>query len=171
MLVIAFTLVPSTVTTAPMSVSFDFWSITTPLICCAHVGMLAAESNPNTIIPLLAFITYIVWFRLQRYGGYITLGLQWGWKALTKLRQRCYFGKSAPFFRKKALAAICFGYLCRILNLRSVGYHHAESEHIFFEVLLVDGIVLEQGTVVVYGLWRIRQDAGYLGTFLFHQVF
>ncbi|CUP93425.1 Uncharacterised protein [Segatella copri] len=60
MLVIAFTLVPSTVTTAPMSVSFDFWSITTPLICCAHVGMLAAESNPNTIIPLLAFITYIV---------------------------------------------------------------------------------------------------------------
>ena len=36
---------------------------------------------------------------------------------------------------------------------------------IFFEVLLVDGIVLEQGTVVVYGLWRIRQDAGYLGTF------
>ena len=49
--------------------------------------------------------------------------------------------------------------------LSSVGYHHAESEHIFFEVLLVDGIVLEQGTVVVYGLWRIRQDAGYLGTF------
>lgn len=46
--------------------------------------------------------------------------------------------------------------------LSSVGYHHAESEHIFFEVLLVDGIVLEQGTVVVYGLWRIRQDAGYL---------
>lgn len=46
--------------------------------------------------------------------------------------------------------------------LRSVGYHHAESEYIFFEVLLVDGIVLEQGTVVVYGLWRIRQDAGYL---------
>ena len=49
--------------------------------------------------------------------------------------------------------------------LSSVGYHHAESEHIFFEVLLVYGIVLEQGTVVVYGLWRIRQDAGYLGTF------
>ena len=49
--------------------------------------------------------------------------------------------------------------------LSSVGYHHAEFEHIFFEVLLVDGIVLEQGTVVVYGLWRIRQDAGYLGTF------
>ena len=49
--------------------------------------------------------------------------------------------------------------------LRSVGYHHAESEYIFREVLLVDGIVLEQGTVVVYGLWRIRQDAGYLGTF------
>ena len=49
--------------------------------------------------------------------------------------------------------------------LSSVGYHHAESEYIFFEVLLVDGIVLEQGTVVVYGLWRIRQDAGYLGTF------
>ena len=49
--------------------------------------------------------------------------------------------------------------------LRSVGYHHAESEYIFLEVLLVDGIVLEQGTVVVYGLWRIRQDAGYLGTF------
>lgn len=48
------------------------------------------------------------------------------------------------------------------LFLSSVGYHHAESEHIFFEVLLVDGIVLEQGTVVVYGLWRIRQDAGYL---------
>lgn len=46
--------------------------------------------------------------------------------------------------------------------LSSVGYHHAESEHIFFEVLLVYGIVLEQGTVVVYGLWRIRQDAGYL---------
>ena len=46
--------------------------------------------------------------------------------------------------------------------LSSVGYHHAESEHIFFEVLLVDGIVLEQGTVVVYGLGRIRQDAGYL---------
>ena len=46
--------------------------------------------------------------------------------------------------------------------LSSVGYHHAESEYIFFEVLLVDGIVLEQGTVVVYGLWRIRQDAGYL---------
>ena len=46
--------------------------------------------------------------------------------------------------------------------LASVGYHHAESEYIFFEVLLVDGIVLEQGTVVVYGLWRIRQDAGYL---------
>ena len=84
---------------------------------------------------------------------------------MTKLRQRCYFGKSAPFFRKKALAAICFGYLCRILNLRSVGYHHAESEHVLLEVLLVDGIVLEQGTVVVYGLWRIRQDAGYLGTF------
>lgn len=49
--------------------------------------------------------------------------------------------------------------------LSSVGYHHAESEHIFFEVLLVDGIVLEQGTVVIYGLGRIRQDAGYLGTF------
>lgn len=49
--------------------------------------------------------------------------------------------------------------------LSSVGYHHAESEYIFFEVLLVDGIVLEQGTVVVYGLWRIRQDTGYLGTF------
>ena len=49
--------------------------------------------------------------------------------------------------------------------LASVGYHHAESEYIFLEVLLVDGIVLEQGTVVVYGLWRIRQDAGYLGTF------
>ena len=49
--------------------------------------------------------------------------------------------------------------------LSSVGYHHAESEHVLFEVLLVDGIVLEQGTVVVYGLWRIRQDAGYLGTF------
>ena len=47
------------------------------------------------------------------------------------------------------------------LFLSSVGYHHAESEHIFFEVLLVYGIVLEQGTVVVYGLWRIRQDAGY----------
>ena len=46
--------------------------------------------------------------------------------------------------------------------LSSVGYHHAESEHIFFEVLLVDGIVLEQGTVVIYGLGRIRQDAGYL---------
>ena len=25
-----------------------------------HVGILTAESNPNTIIPLLAFITYIV---------------------------------------------------------------------------------------------------------------
>ena len=49
--------------------------------------------------------------------------------------------------------------------LSSVGYHHAESEHILLEVLLVDGIVLEQGTVVVYSLWRIRQDAGYLGTF------
>ena len=49
--------------------------------------------------------------------------------------------------------------------LSSVSNHHAESEHIFFEVLLVYGIVLEQGTVVVYGLWRIRQDAGYLGTF------
>ena len=46
--------------------------------------------------------------------------------------------------------------------LSSVGYHHAESEHIFFEVLLVYGIVLEQGTVVIYGLGRIRQDAGYL---------
>ena len=46
--------------------------------------------------------------------------------------------------------------------LSSVGYHHAESEYIFFEVLLVDGIVLELGTVVVYGLGRIRQDAGYL---------
>ena len=49
--------------------------------------------------------------------------------------------------------------------LSSVSNHHAESEHVLFEVLLVDGIVLEQGTVVVYGLWRIRQDAGYLGTF------
>ena len=37
-----------------MSVSFDFWSITTPLICCVHVGMLAVESNPNTIIPLFS---------------------------------------------------------------------------------------------------------------------
>ena len=46
--------------------------------------------------------------------------------------------------------------------LSSVCDNHTESEHIFFEVLLVDGIVLEQGTVVVYGLWRIRQDAGYL---------
>lgn len=58
------------------------------------------------------------------------------------------------------------GICCYIIGilffLSSVGYHHAESEHIFFEVLLVDGIVLEQGTVVVYGLWRIRQDAGYL---------
>ena len=111
MLVIAFTLVPSTVMTAPMSVSFDFWSITTPLICCAHIGELAAESNPNTIIPLLAFITYIVWLRLQRYGGYITPGLQWGWKALTKLRQWCYGRKSVAFFgdlNLEKLALICW---------------------------------------------------------------
>ena len=52
---------------------------------------------------------------------------------------------------------------CYILrcNLRLVSNHHTESEHIFFEVLLVYGIVLEQGTVVVYGLGRIRQDADY----------
>lgn len=56
---------------------------------------------------------------------------------------------------------ICYKYRY-LFFLRSVGYHHAESEHILLEVLLVDGIVLEQGTVVVYGLWRIRQDAGYL---------
>lgn len=52
-----------------------------------------------------------------------------------------------------------------ILSLRSVCDNHTEFEYVFLEVLLVDGIVLEQGTVVVYGLWRIRQDAGYLGTF------
>ena len=52
---------------------------------------------------------------------------------------------------------------CYILkcNLRSVSYHHTESEHIFFEMLLVYGIVLEHGTVVIYGLGRIRQDADY----------
>lgn len=52
-----------------------------------------------------------------------------------------------------------------ILYLRSVCDNHTESEYVLLEVLLVDGIVLEQGTVVVYGLWRIRQNAGYLGTF------
>lgn len=83
-------------------------------------------------------------------------------KGIDEVATKMLLWQISSIFRKKALAAICFGYLCRILNLRSVGYHHAESEHIFFEVLLVDGIVLEQGTVVVYGLWRIRQDAGYL---------
>ena len=52
-------------------------------------------------------------------------------------------------------------YLCRILNLQSVSYHHTEPEHIFLEVLLVYGIVLEHGTIVIYSLWRIRKDAGY----------
>ena len=49
--------------------------------------------------------------------------------------------------------------------LRSFCYHRAESEHILFELLRVDGIVRVQGTVVGYGVWRIRQDAGYLCTF------
>lgn len=48
--------------------------------------------------------------------------------------------------------------------LSSVSNHHTESEYVFFEMLLVYGIVLEHGTVVIYGLGRIRQDAGYLGT-------
>ena len=56
-------------------------------------------------------------------------------------------------------------YKCRILNLQSVCDNHTEFEYVLLEVLLVYSIVLEQGTVVVYGLWRIRQDAGYLGTF------
>ena len=46
-------------------------------------------------------------------------------------------------------------------NLRSVCDNHAEFEYVFFEVLLVYGIVLEYGTIVIYSLWRIRQDAGY----------
>ena len=49
-----------------------------------------------------------------------------------------------------------------ILSLRSVCDNHTEFEYIFFEVLLVYSIVLEDGTVVIYGLWRIRQDAGNL---------
>ena len=43
--------------------------------------------------------------------------------------------------------------------------YHTELEYVFLEVLLVYGIVLEYGTVVIYSLWRIRQDAGNLGTF------
>lgn len=43
--------------------------------------------------------------------------------------------------------------------------YHTELEYVLLEVLLVYGIVLEYGTVVIYGLWRIRQDAGNLGTF------
>lgn len=43
--------------------------------------------------------------------------------------------------------------------------YHTELEYVLLEVLLVYGIVLEYGTVVIYSLWRIRQDAGNLGTF------
>lgn len=86
-------------------------------------------------------------------------------KSIDEAATKMLLWQISSIFRKKALAAICFGYLCRILNLRSVCDNHTEFEYVFLEVLLVDGIVLEQGTVVVYGLWRIRQDAGYLGTF------
>lgn len=43
--------------------------------------------------------------------------------------------------------------------------YHTELEYVLLEVLLVYGIVLEDGTIVIYSLWRIRQDAGNLGTF------
>ena len=43
--------------------------------------------------------------------------------------------------------------------------YHTELEYVLLEVLLVYGIVLEYGTIVIYSLWWIRQDAGNLGTF------
>ena len=48
------------------------------------------------------------------------------------------------------------------ISLRSVCDNHTEFEYVFLEVLLVYSIVLEDGTVVIYGLWRIRQNAGNL---------
>ena len=58
---------------------------------------------------------------------------------------------------------LVFPVKCYILryNLQSVSDNHAEFEYVFFEVLLVYGIVLEYGTIVIYSLWRIRQDANY----------
>ena len=110
MSVTAFTFVPSTLTTAPISVSFELRSVTEPFSCCAIVGIAvpsiskAAAANvifmfvclllvcllfvfQLFVIPFLCFIIISLFasiLRLQSYTLVVNTALHNSLKALTR---------------------------------------------------------------------------------------